>query len=174
MKKSIHCKNCNYKFEYNVNNMDDLKNVTCPKCRQKITIKSKDDNNHNNHNNENSNFEDKLGNFLAGFTMFSRWFYLLAAIVGIVLYCFKIYSVSFILSIICLVFYLLERIFHISFFRILIYLIILLFIYLKARYDLPYIRCLSLATSISFLIESVLRFIRMIIFSKIIKWASKY
>ena len=170
MKKNIHCKNCNHKFEYNVNNMDDLQNITCPKCRQKITIKKIN----NNYNNDNSSFEDKLGNFLAGFTIFSRWFYLLASIAAIVLYCFKIYNITFVLSILCLVFYLFERILHISFFRILIYLIIILFIYLKARYDLPYIRCLSLATSISFLIESVLRFIKMIIFSKIIKWASKY
>ena len=169
MKKNIHCKNCNHKFEYNVNNIDDLKNITCPRCRQKITTK-----NSSNDNNSNSNFEDKLANFLAGFTIFSRWFYLLASILGIVLYCFKLYNITFIMSIVCLIFYIFERILHVSFFRILIYLIIVLFIYLKARYDLPYIRCLSLATSISFLIESVFRFIRMIIFSKIIKWASKY
>ena len=150
--------------------MDDLENVTCPKCRQKITTKKIN----NNYNNDNSNFEDKLGNFLARFTMFSRWFYLSASIVGIVLYCLKIYNISFILSIISLCFYLFERIFHISFFRILIFLVIIIFIYLRAKYDLPYLRSISLATNISFLIESILRFIKMFIFSKIIKWASKY
>ena len=169
MKKKVHCKNCNHKFEYSVNNKNDLENITCPKCRKKITS-----NNNAIYSNANDNFEDKLGNFLAGFTMFSRWFYLLASITAIILNCFKIYNISFILSIVCLVFYLFERILHISFFRILIYLIVILFIYLKARYDLPYLRCFSLATSISFLLESIFRFIRMLVFSKIIKWASKY
>ena len=45
---------------------------------------------------------------------------------------------------------------------------------LVGKYDLPYSRCFSLATCISFLIESIFRFIRMLIVSKIIKWASKY
>ena len=39
MKKNIHCTNCNHRFEYTINNMDELKSITCPKCRQKITKK---------------------------------------------------------------------------------------------------------------------------------------
>ena len=171
MKKNIHCKNCNHKFEYIVNNKEDLENIKCPKCRQRIT---KSNSNNNDYNNKNDNFEDKLANFLSRFTFFSRWFYFLSSILGIILYCFNLYSISLIISIVCLVFYIFERIFHVSFFRILFYLVIIIFIYLKARYDLPYLRCFSLATCISFLIESILRFVRMLILSKIIKWASKY
>ena len=171
MKINIHCKNCNHKFEYTVNNNSDLEGVICPRCRKEVSTRKND--NSNNYKND-SNFEDKLANFLAKFTMFSRWFYLLASILGITLYCFKFYSITLIISIISLVFYTFERILHISFFRILIYLIIIFFIYLLARYDLPYSRCFSLATCISFLIESIFRFIRMLIVSKIIKWASKY
>ena len=170
MKKTIHCKNCNNKFEYTINNMDELKSITCPKCRNKITNEKEEIK----HENTSKNFEDKLGNFLGAVFTFSRWFYIIASVLGITLYCFKLYKISFVVSIICLVFFVIEKIIHISVFRLAIVLIPVLLIIFKAKYDLPYIRDIALSVNITFLIESILRFIKMLIFSKIIKWASKY
>ena len=168
MKKTVHCKNCNNRFEYNINNMDDMKNITCPKCRNKITNQKEEVQ----YKNNSKDFEDKLANVLGAIFTFSRWFYIFASILGIVLYCFKLYTFSFIISIICLVFFVIEKILHISVFRLAIVLIPVLLIILKAKYDLPYIRDIALAVNITFLVESILRFIKMLIFSKIIKWAS--
>ena len=41
MKKQGYCEYCDLEFDYEVNNMNDLKNVTCPKCNNKINPKSK-------------------------------------------------------------------------------------------------------------------------------------
>ena len=41
MKKQGYCKYCDLEFEYEVNNMNDLKNVTCPKCNREVNPKSK-------------------------------------------------------------------------------------------------------------------------------------
>ena len=172
MKKTIHCKNCNHKFEYNINNMDDMNNIsnmTCPKCRSKITAKKEEV---SYTTNDVGNFEDKLGNFLGALFTFSRWFYIFAPILGIVLYCFKLYMLSFSISIICLLFFVIEKILHISVFRLAIVLIPILLIIFRAKYNLPYIRDIALAVNITFLVESIIRFIKMLIFSKLIKWAS--
>ena len=175
MKKTIHCKNCNNRFEYNINNMDDMNNmnnITCPKCRSKITSKTEDVSNKTNNSTNSGNFEDKLANFLGAIFIFSRWFYIFASILGITLYCFKLYNLSFIISVICLIFFIIEKILHISVFRLAIILIPILLIVFRAKYNLPYIRDIALAVNITFLVESIIRFIKALIFSKIIKWAS--
>lgn len=41
MEKLGYCESCDSEFKYEVNNMNDLKNVTCPKCNNKINPKSK-------------------------------------------------------------------------------------------------------------------------------------
>ena len=170
MKRTIHCKNCNHKFEYNINNMDDMKNISCPKCRNKITdTKEKIE-----YESSSGKFEDKFSNFLGGLFTFSRWFYIIASVLGIILYCFKLYTISFTVSILCLLFYAIEKILHICVFRLAIALIPILLIILRAKYHLPYVRDITLSVHITFLIESIIRFIKMLIFSKIIKWASKY
>ena len=172
MKKTVHCKNCNNKFEYSINNMDDMNNmnnITCPKCRSKVSNKTETVSYKTNNS---GNFEDKLAKFLGALFIFSRWFYIFASILGITLYCFKLYKLSFIVSVICLIFFVIEKILHISVFRLAIILIPILLIIFRAKYNLPYIRDIALAVNITFLVESILRFIKALIFSKIIKWAS--
>ena len=41
MKKHGYCDYCDLEFVYEVNNMNDLKNVTCPKCNKRINPKNK-------------------------------------------------------------------------------------------------------------------------------------
>ena len=41
MKKLGYCEYCDLEFDYEVNNMNDLKNITCPKCNKKINPNKK-------------------------------------------------------------------------------------------------------------------------------------
>ena len=41
MKKLGYCGYCDLEFEYEIKNMDDLKNITCPKCKRSVNPKSK-------------------------------------------------------------------------------------------------------------------------------------
>lgn len=41
MKKLGYCEYCDLEFDYEIKNMDDLKNVTCPKCNRSVNPKSK-------------------------------------------------------------------------------------------------------------------------------------
>ena len=41
MKKLGYCEYCDLEFDYEVNNMNDLKNVICPKCNKKINPNKK-------------------------------------------------------------------------------------------------------------------------------------
>ena len=58
MKFTGHCKNCNYRFEYAVNNNSDLENIVCPKCRTRFNSKNDNQNYYNN------KFEDKFSDFM--------------------------------------------------------------------------------------------------------------
>ena len=41
MKKLGYCEYCDFEFNYEVNNMNDLKNIACPICNRKVNPKSK-------------------------------------------------------------------------------------------------------------------------------------
>ena len=41
MKKCGYCIDCDYEFNYSINSMNDLSNILCPKCGNKIDINSK-------------------------------------------------------------------------------------------------------------------------------------
>ena len=41
MKKRLYCRYCNNEFEKEINNMKDLKNITCPNCKKQVSDKDR-------------------------------------------------------------------------------------------------------------------------------------
>lgn len=83
MKKSGYCGSCDFEFEYEINSMDDLKNVICPRCNQKINPKSKK-------YVPLTKTEKTMGNVTYTVINIYYYFYLVTSILGLIFYFFKL------------------------------------------------------------------------------------
>ena len=41
MKKKLYCRYCNLEFEKEIKTMEDIRNITCPKCKKKVSDKDR-------------------------------------------------------------------------------------------------------------------------------------
>ena len=167
MKKKFHCKNCNNSFEKNINSVDDLNNITCPKCMNKI-----DGSNHYNITSDISNTSGKYdGVILRLFNIF-RYSFIIPAILGIVLYHTGNNFGLYICAIVSALMYIIFRLIDISILpSILITSIISVLICFKIHHQ--YYDSIALGVCYGIMASMVLRWIRMFIFSMIIRAISK-
>lgn len=104
MKKSGYCLKCDFEFEYVINNINDLNNVLCPKCSNKIDVNRKKVI-------PSSKFVKNVDKISHGLIDFWYYFYLIFSVIGLVSFYLGFNKFLIIFSIISLVVYFIELMF---------------------------------------------------------------
>ncbi len=108
-----YCKNCDYEFDFTPKNMADLEKINCPKCnnivskndRKKAIYTSKD---------------AKADNTIIFILRILRLFYLFLSVIGIIGYFNNNTKLLIICGVLCIIIYIIERIFDINYLGLLL------------------------------------------------------
>lgn len=79
MKKQGYCSNCDLEYDYEVNNMNDLKKVTCPKCNKKVNPNSRKPV-------KETKTERTVGNIAKTIINIYYYFYFVTSLLGLIFY----------------------------------------------------------------------------------------
>lgn len=99
-----YCTNCNKEFDFPIKSMTDLDNLVCPQCHNPIDKNSRKPVD----NSGTEQTEAFIGNTLATVFSFFYLFYLCFSIAGVLGYIFKIYSLEYWCTGICIGVYILQ------------------------------------------------------------------
>lgn len=103
MKKQKYCEDCNQKFEYIVKNINELNEITCPKCGKKTNKDYKK-------TEPPSKLEKKLDKIIHKILNFYYYFYFIFSVIGIIGHLLEINKLLIISTIICITMYIIELI----------------------------------------------------------------
>ena len=160
-----YCNKCDYEFEYKLNSINDLDNLKCPKCNEKVSPKSKKLRIPTKH-------EEKMDNILYGILHFLRIIYLFIAIIGIIGYFHHHETLLIICTVLCVVLYSIERIIGLNYLSFLLIATILSFIICINKIG-GVVDCIFLSICIGFAVSTVIREIYILIIDFIFYMAEK-
>ena len=102
-----YCTKCKEDFEFDIKSMKDLDNLYCPKCGEKIDMESRHPTDPSIARNE-----ETLGKVMMHLTQFAYMFYLIMAAIGIIGFGFRIYTLVYSTTFICLFVFIMQIIYR--------------------------------------------------------------